>query len=211
MSSTWRPSTPADIHQLGPRSCTTERSVATLTKEALTEEHEEPNYQSSRTSRYMWKAKHAKSVPATTATERVAKTRLWHSAKYTAVRKETRPPQRLEEHPRGTRRRRAGADPTALWTHMSSRIPGATEPRGDTKERRSAQGPAQLRDIRDVRRTAQRGDVSLREILDFARWHECGVKTLTKYQMMSLMSWLAYTKKSSGLRFGMKLGSCEVE
>ena len=63
---------------------------------------------------------------------------------------------------------------------MSSRIPGATEPRGDTKERRSAQGPAQLRDIRDVRRTALRifrGDVSLREILDFARWHECGVKT----------------------------------
>ena len=63
---------------------------------------------------------------------------------------------------------------------MSSRIPGSTEPRGDTQERRSAQGPALLRDIRDVHRTALenfRGDVSLREILDFTRWHKSGAST----------------------------------
>ena len=47
----------------------------------------EPNSQSSRTGRNRWKEKHAKSMPATSATERVAMTRLWNSAKYAAVSK----------------------------------------------------------------------------------------------------------------------------
>ena len=36
----WGPSTPADVHQLGPRSCRTARSVATLTNEALTDKRQ---------------------------------------------------------------------------------------------------------------------------------------------------------------------------
>ena len=39
VSSTQGPSTPADVHQLGPRSRTTASCVATLNKEARTKEH----------------------------------------------------------------------------------------------------------------------------------------------------------------------------
>ena len=108
----------------------TAKLFETQTATTTNDRNVEPNSQSSRTGRNRWKAKHAKSMPATSATERVAMTRLWNSAKYAAVRKETPPLQRLEKHPRRTRRRRAGADPsllgTALWTQTSSRIPGST-------------------------------------------------------------------------------------
>ena len=40
VSSTQGPSTPADVHQLGPRSRTTARCAATLTKKALAGEHQ---------------------------------------------------------------------------------------------------------------------------------------------------------------------------